>query len=99
MIIKLKQNDYGVGRKATLTNTNGPVDLTDLTVLFLFDGHEISPVIEDALNGVVSVFFESIHTVNTGIFNGEFKVSKVGSRETIPNDSYIKIEIVREGGN
>ena len=98
-MIKIKQNDYGVGRRATLTDSNGPVDLTDATVTFKFNGYEISPEIEDAENGKVLVVFQEIHTADTGTFNGEFKVRFDGSRETIPVDKYVTVLILAEGGN
>lgn len=95
-MIYLKQNDFGVGRRATLSDENGPINLTDYEVRFSFNEHEIVPTIEDAANGKVLIVFDEIHTQETGIFNGEFKLTKTGSRESIPTDDYIKIYIVKE---
>lgn len=92
-MIMLKQGDYGVGRQATLTNDNGPINLTDSTVKFVFNGFEINPIIDDAINGELTVVFESIHTEKIGIFNGGFHITRTGERETIPTNGYIKVQI------
>lgn len=98
-MITIKQNDNGIGIIATLSNKNGAVDLTNASVLFLFDGHELTPTIEDAVTGKVVVVFESPHTAKPGTFAGEFEVTFADSRkETYPSNDYVKLKILRDIG-
>lgn len=98
-MITLKQNDTGIGLKATLTNVDENVDLTDADVLFLFGGHEIVADVEDAENGKLFIAFNKVHTTKTGFYNAEFEVKFKDNRvETFPNDGYIKIQIKQDLG-
>lgn len=98
-MITLKQNDFGIKRTATLSDESGAVDLTGLTLLFVFNGHEITPTIDDAVSGKVTITFDSTHTADAGKFKGEFKISQTGNRETIPTDDYIDVHVMKEGGS
>jgi len=92
--IKLIKNDTGIGYRATLSNEDGPVDLTDADVLFIFSGHEIRPIKEGL--GKVLLVFEKVHTVKTGVYIASFKVRfKDGRLETFPgaNEPGIKVRI------
>lgn len=98
-MITIKRNDTGIGIKATLSNKDGAVDLTDADVLFLMDKHEITPVVEDAENGIVLVTFNEVHTSQTGILKAEFEVAFAdGRKETFPNDDYLKVHIMNDLG-
>lgn len=96
-MIKLKQNDNGIGLKATLTNIDGNVDLTDADILFLFGDYEINANIIDASK--VMVIFNKVHTSKTGFYDAEFEVKfKDGRVETFPSDGYIKIHVLKDLG-
>ncbi len=98
-MITLKKNDNGIGLRAKLEDENGAVNLTDCEVLFFMDGNQIQATIEDPLGGVVAVFFDSVHTSKTGMFNAEYEVRFPDSRvETFPNNDYIKINITNDLG-
>lgn len=98
-MITIKRGDTGIGIKATLFNEKGNVNLTDTDVLFLMHNHVIKADLEDAENGKVKVFFNSINTENTGIYYAEFEVRFPDGRiETFPNDSYLKIRIIDDLG-
>jgi|SRR5690625_1022587 len=98
-MLTLKRGDDGIGIKATLSNTLGCLDLTDTSVLFLFDDYEIPAQITDAENGEVLVVFEHIHTSKTGVYRGEFEVTfNDGRIETFPNDSYLNLKIMQDLG-
>lgn len=99
--IVLKQHDTGIGARATLSDKNGNVNLTDADVLFLFGKHAIQPVIKDALNGIVDVAFDEIHTAEHGFFDAEFQITYNDGRiETYPSDGYVKVYIMQDiGGN
>ena len=98
-MIYLKRGDTGIGIKATLTNENGNVDLTDANVLFLFNGDQINAGMNDETSGQVFVTFDKRHTEKTGIFDAEFEVTFSDGRvETYPNDDYLKIHILEDLG-
>ena len=98
-MIVLKRGDNGIGIRATLSNENGPVDLTDASVLFLFSNFEINAQIHDAENGVVNVFLEKMHTEKTGEFYAEFEVQFSDGRvETFPNNDYLRLKIIKDLG-
>lgn len=98
-MLTIKRGDTGFGVKGTLSNTDGCVDLTDASVLFLFGQHEIKAEITDALNGEVLVFFNKIHTEKVGNYSAEFEVQfKDGRVETFPNNTYIRISIINDLG-
>lgn len=97
MDIKLIKGDNGIGYLATLSNEDGPVDLTDVDILFLFGKHEIRPI-KEAETGKVLLVFESLHTDKTGYYRSTFKVRfKDGRLESFPgvNEDRIKV-IIKE---
>ena len=97
--LTIKRGDTGFGIKATLSNTQGCVDLTDASVLFLFDKFEIPSEVIDAENGEVIVFFERTHTEDAGFYNAEFEVQFPDGRvETFPSNGYLKIHITSDLG-
>lgn len=90
MDIYLWKGDTGIGRRATLTDENGPVDLKDADVRFLFGSHEIIPVRED--DGKLLIVFEKVHTKDARIFRAVFRVQFVDGRiETFPGPKESKI--------
>lgn len=97
--LTIKRGDTGFGIKATLSNTQGCIDLTDASVLFLFDKFEIPAEISDAENGEVIVFFERTHTEDAGFYNAEFEVQFLDGRvETFPSNGYLKVHIKNDLG-
>lgn len=98
-MITLKRNDTGIGLRATLSNQDGVIDLTDASVLFLFEDHEIQAEIQDVEQGTVTVTFNSLQTSKVGMFYAEFEVRfKDGRIETYPNDGYLQINIMQDLG-
>lgn len=98
-MIILKQNDTGIGLKATLSNQDGSIDLTDADVLFLMKDHVIVSKKIDDEKGTVEVVFNKIHTEKVGLFSAEFKVKfKDGRVESFPNNDYLQIKIIKELG-
>ncbi|MBB6451975.1 hypothetical protein HNQ94_000396 [Salirhabdus euzebyi] len=96
-MIHLKQNDTGIGVKATLSNENGNVNLDGATVLFCMGKHKITARIEDAANGLVLVPFTNVHTSETGFFKAEFEVIFSDERiETFPNNDYLTVNIMKK---
>lgn len=98
-MITLKQNDTGVGLKAILSNNKGNINLTGSDVLFLFDAHEINADIVNAEDGEVNVILNKLQTSRSGEFYAEFKVRFSDGRiETFPNNSYLRIKIMKSLG-
>ena len=97
--ITLKRGDTGIGVRATLSNENGNVNLTNANVLFLFGEHEIKSGLHEPENGVINVSFNRNHTSKTGIYKAEFEVTYNDGRiETYPNDDYLQVYIMDDLG-
>ncbi|MEC5422405.1 hypothetical protein QGM71_02730 [Virgibacillus sp. C22-A2] len=97
MEIYLTKGDTGIGRRATLSNENGPVDLKDAEVRFLFGEHAIYPE-KESETGRLLVVFDEVHTSKAQTFYASFKITfKDGRIETFPGAESTKIKIyVRE---
>src|SRR5690625_4440848 len=97
--LTIKRSDTGFGIKATLSNTQGCIDLTDSSVLFLFDKFEIPSEVIDAENVEFIVFFERTNTKDARFYNGEFEFQFPGGRiETFPINIYLKVHIKNDLG-
>lgn len=94
--ITIKQNDNGIGLRATLSNNSGFVNLTGTEVFFFVGNFQIPATIVDAAAGEVQVVFESTHTAKPGSMNGEFEVRySDGRKETFPNEGYVRVDIAK----
>lgn len=83
MYISLIKGDTGIGRRATLSDENGPVDVADANVVFRFSGHELTPIKEET--GKLLLVFNDVHTAVVGVFDAVFKVKFAdGRKETFP---------------
>ena len=82
----IKQNDTRPNLDAQLLNADGaPIDLTDCTVRFLMTPTSSTPPAED--------------TASFGDYKAEFEVTfPDGSRQTIPNDGYLVISVIKDLG-
>lgn len=102
----LKQHDLFPPLQATLSDQNGPIDLTTATAVKLLmkttDGR-ISVTgacaIVDAVNGVVRYQWVRGDTDNIGEYNVEFEITwPTALPETVPNDGYNLISIEADLG-
>jgi len=103
----IKQNDTRPNLDAQLLNADGtPIDLTGCTVRFLMvptSGGAVKVdgicAITDAENGKVRYYWSAGDTANFGDYKAEFEVTfPDGSKQTVPNDGYLIISIVKELG-
>jgi len=93
--ISLIKNDTGIGYRATLSNENGAVNLTDTDVLFVFGEFELLPI-KEVETGKVLLVFEKVHTAKTGSYRAAFKVRFPDGRlETFPgaNETIMQVQI------
>lgn len=96
-MITLKQGDTGTGIKATLSDEDGPVNLSGAAVRFYMAGFDVRAAIRDAANGVAEVTFTDVHTAKEGIFKAEFEVIFSDGRvETFPSNGYEYVNIMKE---
>lgn len=98
MYIHLIKGDTGIGRRGTLSNEKGPVDLTNAKVLFLFGKHVIHPIKEEE-TGKLLLVFDEVHTAKTGIFHASFKVEFDDERiESFPGaESTTRLKVYVKG--
>jgi|SRR5699024_316460 len=91
--IYLYQGDTGTGADAIIENKDGPVDLTDADVLFLFGDHVIYPI-KQKEKGNVRLVFEDMHMEVACIFNAYFRVIWSDTRkETFPGPQLEPIKV------
>lgn len=100
----LKRGDTATPLTAILSDNNGPIDLTGITVRFKMRGTTLvttkvdKPAIPDpdqiTNKGKVKYEWEDADVDSAGSFVGEFKLFSAGKPLTIPNgNNYIQIEI------
>lgn len=103
----IKQNDTRPYLDAQLLNTdNTPINLTGCAVrLFMvsISGGQVKVdgvcAITDAINGKVRYYWQVGDTADYGDYKAEFEITfSDGSKQTIPNDGYLIISIIREIG-
>jgi Rib/alpha/Esp surface antigen-like repeat protein len=101
----IKQNDTRPYLDAQLANTDGtPIDLTGCTVRFFMvstSGGQpkinAQCAITDAVNGKVRYYWQAGDTESFGDYKAEFEITfPDGSKQTVPNDGYLIISVVRE---
>lgn len=101
----IKQNDTRPNLDAQLLNANGaPIDLTGCTVRFLMvstSGGQVKIdalcAVTDAVNGKVRYYWQAGDTSNFGGYKAEFEITfPDGSKQTVPNDGYLIISVIRE---
>ncbi len=93
------------------TAAEGPVDLTSASAVKFLMRSESAPAgsapkvnaaatISDAAAGIVTYTWVDGDTDTEGIFEGEFQITwSDDGVETIPNDSYISIQVVDDLGD
>lgn len=97
--LTIKQNDTWPPLKATLTDENGPIDLTTATaVRVIMKGTTVTIdgvcTVVSATTGEVSYTWAAGDTAVNGSYNTEFEINWGSGRiETVPNDSYKTVEI------
>lgn len=105
--LTLKSNDTRPTFQATLKEgTPGaqtPINLTTATSVKLLMKTLAGSLIQrtatvtDATNGVVTVTFTAPDTATAGSYQAEFEITWTGGGiETVPNDSYLDIEILED---
>jgi hypothetical protein len=99
VVLVLKQNDTFPPVEATLTDEDGPINLTEATSV-KFIAKSATHVIEGnctiikATEGVVTYLWASKDTENPGVYRVEYKIIwKSGGIQSVPNQSYDEIEI------
>lgn len=100
----LKQHDLFPSLQATLSDDNGPIDLSTATgvkLLMRTGGTLVSGActIVDARNGIVRYDWARGDTDTVGEYNVEFEITwPTALPETVPNDGYNSIEIQADLG-
>lgn len=102
----MKQHDTYPPLTATLTDLNGPINLTTATSvkLILRDDADAVTVsgtctIVSAAAGTVSYTWITGNTDQVGSYKGEFEITwATGKIETVPNDSYFTFAVVADLG-
>ena len=105
--LTIKQNDTWPKLEATLSDANGPVDLTAATsVKFIMRKVGGTPIVTGTgakksppgVDGVVTYTWIAADTSVVGSYEGEFELTFPGGVETFPNEGYFTIEIVDDLG-
>lgn len=102
----LKRGDTVPALEATLTDQDGPINLTTATSVKLLaksrtDATTISGTcsIVSAAQGKISYTWVSGNTSAPGSYDMEFEITwGVGQIETVPNDTYLWLEIAQDLG-
>lgn len=104
----IKQNDTSPALLATITDADGPVNLTGASVTFYMASAvgSVKTIITsgaatviNAATGQVSYSWDAPDTAIAGIHIAEFEVVfSDASKETFPNDGYISINITPDIG-
>jgi hypothetical protein len=102
MAYTIKQDDTYPALVATLSDANGPVDVTNATsIRLLLKGATaaVSGVMTKvtASAGIVSYDWQAADTAVPGDYKGEIEVTWPGPKvETFPNDSYFTVTVVAD---
>jgi hypothetical protein len=100
----IKRGDRRPILEATLTDEDGPIDLTSAASVKLLlksgattvDG---ACVVVSAVAGTVSYTWGATDTLIVGAYDAEFEITwSTGIVETVPNDSYFSVEFVQDLG-
>jgi len=106
-IFKIKQNDTRPRVVAALKQDGVAVNLTGATVKFLAKSIppattatiNVSAILTDAANGVVTATLSALNTAVPGDYNCEFEVTySDGGIQTFPNDGYFEMKIISDLG-
>lgn len=105
--IEIKRNDTRPFLDSTLSDANGPVDLTDATVKFFMEDVSGNTVVnqtstgalvtlQDTTGGKVRYKWQAADTSTGGEFRAEWEVTfSDGSKASFPNDGYLSV-VVRD---
>lgn len=102
----IKQHDTWPPLDAVLSDQDGPIDLTTATTVKLLLKTATGGgtgggtcTITDAAGGGVRYEWQTADTAAIQSFNGEFEITwSNGEISTVPNDSYITVEIKADLG-
>ena len=102
----LKQNDTWPALNATLSDVNGPINLTTATTVKIIikptgGGSAITGTctIVSAAAGTVRYSWVSGDTALAGTYQGEFEITWAdGKIGTVPNEGYFSLEILADLG-
>ena len=105
----IKQGDILPKLRATLKDGTGAViDLTLATSVRLivknYAGQEVvnanTTIVSPPTSGIVEYAWITANTATAGSFRGEFEINfSTGQVQTVPNDSYITIQIIPQLGS
>ena len=100
----IKQNDNYPDLQLTLSDKNGPINLTSATAVKLILKFGTTSVVgamtkTDAANGVVTYTWAAGSTAVAGTYKGEVEITwATGKIETVPNDGYFEVIIMADLG-
>lgn len=104
----MKKGDTQPTLDRILEDVNGvPVNLTGSTVMFVMTRvgattakvNAEADIVGDATDGEVSYPWAAGDTDTEGEYDGEFQVTFAGGEvQTFPNDSYLRVKVVRDLG-
>lgn len=96
----LKRNDTSPSIVYDLSMSDGPVDLTGATVRF-YMGKVVDSEADvlDAEAGRVEYVWQEGDSSRSGLYRAEWEVVFAdGTKQTFPNDSYIRVRVVPDLG-
>lgn len=104
MAFTIKQHDNYPDLVLTLSDQNGPINLTSATGVKLILKFGTTSIIgamtkTDAANGVVTYTWGEGSTDLAGTYRGEVEITwATGKIETVPNDAYFEVIIMADLG-
>jgi len=100
----IKQHDTWPALRATLTDQDGPINLTTATAIkLIMKGTAVTVTgnctVTDAPNGIVTYTWATGDLNTADTYNLEFEITwNTGKVETVPNDSYLTVKVVADLG-
>lgn len=100
----IKQHDTWPPLQATLTDQDGPINLTNATaVRLIMKGSTVTVTggctVVDPVNGVVSYAWAVGDLAVADNYQVEFEITwNTGTIETVPNDGYMNVSVVADLG-
>lgn len=101
----IKQGDLLPTLEATFTDTNGPIDLTNASVVFYYklkNSSLATPAtgvmsVSTPTSGIATYIWASGETVTPGTYIGEFVVTFPNTKQlSFPTDSFLVFEVVKD---
>lgn len=105
-MFNIKRGDTKEPLMVSLSDDNGPIDLTGCTVNFYMSDYQQNTLIisdlaeiRDAINGEVWYVFKDAYVAKEGSYKAEFEVQFTDFRtETFPSEGYILVNIHKDLG-